>query len=185
MKCNKLLIAASLLLMPLAQATEADFLQPVKVTADHTQGDYNSRTLEYIDNVLIVQGSLRIEADKLVLVSTEDKRQQVMVATGSPATYQQMMENGLMAKAQANEIRYDINTQELVMTGDAELSQEDSVVRAERIVYNAALQRLSAEGSEQQQITTIFMPADLPDNAGKEGDEQPESGSEQEEQPQP
>ncbi|GAA4901615.1 lipopolysaccharide transport periplasmic protein LptA [Ferrimonas pelagia] len=160
MTCKKLLVWGLLLLTPGLQATEADFTQPVTVSADRSSGDFTNRTLEYIDNVQITQGSLKILADRLTLESSEDKSHQVMIATGNPATYQQMMDNGLLAKAQANEIRYDINTQDLIMTGDAELSQEGSLVRGETISYNARLQRLTAQGSADEQITTIFMPTE-------------------------
>ncbi len=158
MKCNKLFLLGLLALAPQALATEADFSQPVTVTANSSTGDFTSRVLEYRDNVLIVQGSLRIEADRLVLESSEDKSRQIMIATGAPATYEQMMENGLMARAEAREIRYDVNTQLLTMSGNAQLSQADSLVRGETISYNARLQRLTAEGSKDEQITTIFMP---------------------------
>ncbi|GAA5194438.1 lipopolysaccharide transport periplasmic protein LptA [Ferrimonas gelatinilytica] len=158
MKCNKLILLGLLALAPQTLASEADFTQPVKVTANSSSGDFTNRVLEYRDNVVIVQGSLRIEADRLILESSEDKSRQVMIATGNPATYEQVMENGLMARAEAREIRYDVNTQLLTMSGNAQLSQADSLVRGETISYNARLQRLTAEGSKDEQITTIFMP---------------------------
>ncbi|QIZ77890.1 lipopolysaccharide transport periplasmic protein LptA [Ferrimonas lipolytica] len=159
MKLSKPLLIALALLAPQTQALQADFLQAVSVTADRSEGDLQSRTLSYIDNVVVTQGTLRIEADKLTLIATEDKSEQIFVATGNPATYEQVQENGMKAEANALEIRYSVSNRELILIGEAQMSQEGSVVKGSRISYNAEQQKLSAEGSDESQITTIFMPA--------------------------
>ncbi|WP_298440926.1 lipopolysaccharide transport periplasmic protein LptA [uncultured Ferrimonas sp.] len=169
MKFSNSLLLALALFMPQAHAVENDFLQPVTVAADRSEGDLQSRSLSYINNVVVTQGSLRINADKLTLMASDDQAKQVFIATGNPATYQQMMDNGLLAQAQAKEIRYQVSSRELILIGDAQMSQEGSLVKGDRISYNAERQQLSAQGSEEEQITTIFLPAP------KEPEPQPEN----------
>ncbi len=156
---KSLALCCALLLSSTAVATSNDFSQPLTITADHSNGDLQTRTLTYSSNVVIRQGSLQINADKLALQAGADgQNQQVFIATGRPATYQQMMDNGLLAEAKANEIRYHMNSRELVLKGNAELSQAGSVVKGDTITYNAEKQQLNARGNANQQITTIFLP---------------------------
>ncbi|WP_028115740.1 lipopolysaccharide transport periplasmic protein LptA [Ferrimonas senticii] len=158
MKFSNALLLALAMTTAIGHAAEDDFRQPVSVTADRSEGDLQSRTLSYLDNVVVVQGTLKIHADKLTLQSNEAQTEQIFVATGNPATYEQMMDNGLMAEAEASEIRYSVAKRELILTGEAELRQDGSLVKGDRISYNALEQKLTAKGSKQEQITTIFLP---------------------------
>ncbi|MBY5993100.1 lipopolysaccharide transport periplasmic protein LptA [Ferrimonas balearica] len=178
MKCLKILMLAlsgALLATP-GWALEDDYRQPIKVTSDTSSADINNYTLIYSGNVRIVQGSLEIQAEELKVVSSAEQGNEVMIATGDPATYTQMMDNGLPAEAKAQEIRYEVRTRQITLSGDAELSQAGSLMRGNTISYNVEKQQLIAEGKEDEQITTIFLPADL------ENEETPE---EPEAEPQP
>ncbi|MBW3165801.1 lipopolysaccharide transport periplasmic protein LptA [Ferrimonas balearica] len=183
MKCRKflaLLMTGALLSAP-ALALDDDYRQPIKVTSDNSSADIQSYTLIYSGNVRIVQGSMEIKADELKVISSAEKGNEVMIATGKPATYTQMMENGLPAEAQAKEIRYEVRTRQLTLSGDAQLSQAGSLMRGNTISYNVEKQQLIAEGKEDEQITTIFLPADL----GTENQSETEPKPEPEAEPKP
>ncbi|MBY6187235.1 lipopolysaccharide transport periplasmic protein LptA [Marinobacter hydrocarbonoclasticus] len=176
MKCLKILalmLTGAMLSSPVL-ALDGDYRQPIKVTSDNSSADIQSYTLIYAGNVRITQGSMVIKADELKVISSAEKGNEVMIATGNPATYTQVMENGLPAEAQAQEIRYEVRTRQLTLSGEAQLSQAGSLMRGNTISYNVEKQQLVAEGKEDEQITTIFLPADL-DN---EGSEQPEPEAE-------
>ncbi|WP_169306962.1 lipopolysaccharide transport periplasmic protein LptA [Ferrimonas sediminicola] len=161
MKPVKLLLAALMLLGSTgAAALDSDTLQKVEVKADNSRADLPNGMVIYSGRVRITQGTLLINADELRAEATDDKVVTTLIASGSPATYQQMLENGKLAEAQANEIRYDIQKRILTLKGKAEMRQSGSLVQGDSIQYDLEKQMLVAEGSEDEQITTIFQPAE-------------------------
>ena len=66
-----------------------DQQQPIHVTADSAVQENNIVT--YRGNVLIVQGSIRIDADQVVIYHDKGKLQKA-VATGKPAHFQEQPE---------------------------------------------------------------------------------------------
>ena len=74
---------------------ESDFEKPIEVSAGHEHFDIKNNQLLLTDNVIVTQGSLRIEADRLEASGGEAKDQaDTFVAHGRPAVYTQLLENG-------------------------------------------------------------------------------------------
>ncbi|RUO26655.1 lipopolysaccharide transport periplasmic protein LptA [Aliidiomarina minuta] len=158
------IISSALLIVAPAFANnfERDFEQPIQVNADYQEIDSRANRLLYQDNVVIAQGSLLINAERLEVESTADELGdgEIFVATGSPARYQQDVEEGVTVEAQANEIRYDSGTGILTLRGNAELRQLGNLVRASQITYYVNDQRVTAQRSDdgEDRVTTIFQP---------------------------
>ncbi|GLS83400.1 lipopolysaccharide transport periplasmic protein LptA [Paraferrimonas haliotis] len=146
-----------------ALATSADYLQEVKIRSNTQSADINKSLIIFDGDVVVKQGSMEIKANRLTAQTNEDKTAKVLIATGQPATYTQMMENGLPANASANEIRYDIASNTLVMEGEATLEQTGNKVTGHQIRYNMETQRIIAEGSENsdERVITILQPQQL------------------------
>lgn len=160
---SALISSALLVVAPaLANNFERDFEQPIQVNADYQEIDSRANRLLYRDNVVIAQGSLLINAERLEVQSTGEEvgESEVFVATGSPATYQQDVEEGVTVHAQANEIHYDSNAGILTLRGSAQLSQHGNIVRASQITYYVNDQRVTAQRSDdgEERVTTIFQP---------------------------
>ncbi|SDI40865.1 lipopolysaccharide export system protein LptA [Ferrimonas sediminum] len=161
MKPIKLLLTALLVIASTsAPALESDTREKVEIKADKSKADLPNGTIVYSGRVRISQGTLLINADELRVEATDNKDVKVLVATGTPATYQQMMENGKLAEAEAGEIRYSLQDRILTLSHNAEMRQSGSLVKGDTIQYDLDQQKLLAESSGDEQITTIFLPAD-------------------------
>ncbi|WP_028111475.1 lipopolysaccharide transport periplasmic protein LptA [Ferrimonas kyonanensis] len=161
MKPIKLLLTALLVVASTsALALDSDTREKVEIKADKSNADLPNGTIVYSGRVRISQGTLLINADELRVEATDNKDVKVLVATGTPATYQQMMENGKLAEAEAGEIRYSLQDRILTLSHNAEMRQSGSLVKGDTIQYDLNQQKLLAESSGDEQITTIFLPAD-------------------------
>ncbi|MDX1392216.1 MAG: lipopolysaccharide transport periplasmic protein LptA [Rheinheimera sp.] len=157
MKIN--LIFALLLSSSAAMAAKPDYAQQIQIDADKLIS-VKENVLTYRSNVHITQGSLQMKADQLEINASAGKGKEVYIATGTPVSYSQLLADGKPVTAQAAEMRYDPANRTLTLSGDAELAQSGSVVRASTIIYNVEKQQLTAESDESKRVTTIFTPED-------------------------
>ncbi|MCH2056872.1 MAG: lipopolysaccharide transport periplasmic protein LptA [Thalassotalea sp.] len=157
-------LVTALLAAPLAQAAKIDLEKEILIKAGRTAGDLKNRIATYLDNVVISQGSLSIKADLVQVHSFENKDAETYVAKGEPAVFEQLLEDGSKIQLQADEIRYEPNTYNITITGNALLSQAGSEVRGSKIVYNTLTEQLEAEGGSDSGVTTILKPKSKGDN---------------------
>lgn len=140
-------------------AFNADYSLPIAINSDNNETSIKENVSIYTDNVEIRQGSLNIKADRLEINATAGKGNEIFIATGSPVQYRQILDGDLPVTASAAEIRYDLASRTLTLSGNAELSQSGSQVQAAVIRYNIETQQISAESGEQKKrVTTIFTP---------------------------
>lgn len=156
----KLITLVTALLVSTTAATQPDFQQPLSIDSDTSFGDIQTSTLIYEHNVVVQQGSLKILADRLEIDGSAGEGAEVFIATGAPATYSQSMEDGSLVEAKANEIRFERADRVLTMTGDAELKQRGSLVRASLVRYNIETRQINAERGEDEsgRVRTVFEP---------------------------
>lgn len=140
------------------QAAPADYTLPVDVRSDFWEASIQDNISIYRENVEVRQGTMLIKATKLEANASAGRGNEVLIATGSPATYTQTLEDGKVVNAEASEIRYDLANRTLTLTGSAELSQSSSLVQGAVIRYNIETQQLSAESEQNRRVTTIFTP---------------------------
>jgi len=142
-----------------AQAQNKDFAEPVSVNSDNFDGSVKEKKLIYIGNVLVKQGSLLIKADRLEVDSSAGQGKEVFIAFGAPAVYSQLLDGDKPIQAMANEIKYDVSSRLLTLTGKAEINQSGSLVKSEKIQYDLEKQKLNAEGGKDtERVITIFIP---------------------------
>ncbi len=76
-----------------------------------------------------------------------EKGKEVIEGFGNPATFYQMQDNGKPVKGRASKMRYELQNDYVVLTGNAYLEQLDSNIKGDKITYlvkeqkNAGLQR--------------------------------------------
>lgn len=138
-------------------AAQPDYTQKIQIDADNLVA-VKENVLTYRNNVLITQGSLQMKADQLEIDASAGKGKEVYIATGAPVSYSQLLADGKPVTAKASEMRYEPSSRTLTLSGDAELAQSGSVVKASVIRYNVEKQELSAESNESKRVTTIFTP---------------------------
>ncbi len=148
----------------MANATIEDFKKPVNVDADTQSVDIKNDTVNFVGNVIIKQGSLIIHADELKANAKQGKGKEVFTAKGSPATYEQTLDDGRVITAQADEIIYKRAARHLALKGAAQLKQNDSLVKGDVIEYDLEAQKLDATSQQENKssrVTTIFTTEDI------------------------
>ena len=175
MKQSKIFIISLLSLVSISSvyAKEGDLQQELKVEAVRQKADIKNNQVIFFGPVSVTQGTININADELRAFGTESGSKKTMVATGSPATFSQELDDGRIGTASANEIRYELATSILTLKGNAKLDQAGSQVTGNLISYNIDKQQLIAEssGDGEDRVITIFQPESQDNN--KSSDEQP------------
>ena len=145
--CLRLWITlAALALATQSVALESDRDQPADIEADDIEFDFKKGTRTYINNVLAVQGTLRLKADKLLAIYA-DGELVTATAWGSLARFKQRpdgKQNDVEGWAKKIIVNQKANT--LTLIGKAALKQGADTARGETIVYNMANDTLNVRG---------------------------------------
>ena len=153
------------LLTASAQAMPEDRDQPIKITADSAERSEQIEETRYTGNVVLTQGSLRIEADSLVV---HNDAADLIVATGDPATLQQTPETDKAdVTASAERIEYDRPRDQITLKQSAKIEQDGAVVTGAVINYQVAEQRVIAVGDPSSQVkqrVEVIIPPDRVNN---------------------
>ncbi len=134
-------------------AVKADPSQPVEVTSDALSVNQADGSAEFNGNVLIVQGVMRLSADKVLVIyrtDAEGKRAiERLEATGSV-----ILVSGPDA-AEAQRAEYIIDEGTIVMTGNVLLNQSAGTLASQRMVVNLTTGTASMAG----RVKTILNPS--------------------------
>lgn len=151
------------LILPSAYAQKFDVEQEIKISATRQAADLKNKIFSYIDNVVISQGTLTINADLVQVIANADSEEKTYIAKGSPATFEQTLEDGSPINLQANEIRYEPGKSIVVISGKAILRQEGSEVSGNKITYNFETEYVNAESLKDTMVETVLQPKNKPD----------------------
>lgn len=179
---NRLIAALLCTLSWGALAATDDLTKEVHIAASSQSADIKNKVVVYNGPVVVTQGSIKILADELS--ASQGDGETILIATGKPATYTQMLENDRPATASANEIRYNISKRVLTLMGDAEIEQDGSKVTAPKIIYDIELQQMKAEGNKNadDKVHTVIKPENF-QNDVKQLDDKPAQEENNQEQP--
>jgi lipopolysaccharide export system protein LptA len=141
---NKSFIALALVLFstPLL-ALKDDVTKPVRIEADTIVFNKSQGFGKYSGNVVIVQGSLQIRAASIE-IKAPNSNIELITAKGGPVRFQQTMDDGKVAKGQANLLRYAVKEKKLYLDGSAELSQNNDKFSSQHIEYSTRTGELKA-----------------------------------------
>lgn len=136
----RFLILAALLALPLPAAAQtvafggikADTRAPVEVTAETLKVDQSTGQANFTGNVLIGQGQMRLSADSVTVTYAQGGQQKIKTLNASGGV---TLVNGPDA-AEAKEAVYDVETGNIVLTGDAIVTQGQNVLAGDRIEVN-------------------------------------------------
>ncbi len=167
---NKIMLLTALIMTSVsAFALKDDTNQPISITSDNQSLDMENSVVTFTDNVVIVQGSILIKANKVTITRPPENsgKKETVEAFGSPVSFHQMLDTGKPVDGKANKVHYDLGTEFLTLTGNAELKQLDSQINGERITYDVKKQQLKANSSNGTRVKTILIPTQLNDNKTK------------------
>ena len=168
------LMAAALPLL----AADADRKRPIYLEADRVEIDDESSISTYSGDVRIVQGSMELNASKVVLY-LEKREPTRYVATGAPARFTERPEDAdedLIATAPT--IEYRVREDELHLLGGGEVNQGPNTFTGETIVYLVNQNQIRATGGGSgsgSRVTMTIEPEQRPDPAPKTGTDQQSS----------
>ncbi len=163
MSRSKQFIAGFLLMGLVSQtwALRSDRNQPIDIKADRVEVDQRNQVSHYIGNVRLEQGSLKIDADEVVVYMEKGKLQKIVI-TGNPARFEQQPENQQeIVKSQANNMEYYASEERLFLKHNAEVNQGGNHFRGEFIEYDTLTSTVKADKGEnsQSRVHAIIQPA--------------------------
>lgn len=155
------------------RAEMADRSKPVQVEADSVRVDDASKLAVYEGNVILTQGTLKVQADRID-VRQDDKGFGSGEASGAPVRFQQKMDKGgEFVEGTASRIEYDANSEIVRMIGAAWLRRGTDEIRGNLITYNMRTEQYRAEGSVkgvgEGRVRAILQPRSEAGEAGKTG----------------
>ena len=176
MSLCKFLISAMCLLFPLgAEALPDDRQQPITIESDSAERNDKTGLTEYRGNVIMRQGSVLIDADR-VTIHYNDKKVSRIVSLGTPASYQQQNQvEGGMVVARGEVIEYMLALDQINLSKNASLSRNGTLIKGEKITYDLKNETWKATGGDrgnQKRIQLVIPPATQEDSAAE-----PEAGS--------
>ncbi|TVR96758.1 MAG: lipopolysaccharide transport periplasmic protein LptA [Wenzhouxiangellaceae bacterium] len=141
-RCLAILVLA---LLPLA-ALAAEREPPIEI--DSESGGFDVRTGAYWlrDNVRIVRGDLRVQADVGRSFTNEAGQVVRIELTGSPTRWQDIMEDGSEVQGRSQEIVYDFVANTITMIGDAHIQNPQGAFSGSTLVYDLDTQNLVGDG---------------------------------------
>jgi len=151
-------VALLLLLLPCqlwALATDRD--QPIEVEADQLEVREQEGISIYQGNVKLVQGSLEINADRVVIHFNEANELTLMEMTGTPATLRQLDDNQQEMWGEAKQIDYTQSKSLLELRDSARLSQAGDIIESDLIRINTENSSLQAGSMESDQRVKMLI----------------------------
>jgi len=150
--------ALLLLLLPgqlWALATDGE--QPIEVEADELEVRDQEKISIYTGNVTLVQGSLEINADRVVIHLNEANELILMEMTGTPATFRQLNDDQQEILGEALHIDYTQSESLLELRDSARVSQAGDIIESDLIRINTETSSLQAGSAESDQRVKMLI----------------------------
>lgn len=127
--------------------------QPINVSSDTFEGDLATKIGTYVGNVIVIQGDMRLRADRV----------KVNVAQGKPTRIEatgKVVVNSQSGVATGDNGLYDLVSHTITMTGHVVLTKEKDVMRGTKLVMdmNTNLAHLYAQGMPGNRVQGLFIP---------------------------
>lgn len=169
-----LVLIGTLFVTPIsAWALTGDTNQPIHIESDQQSLDMDGNVVTFTGNVVATQGTIKINADKVVVTRPGGTQgQEIIDAYGNPATFYQMQDNGKPVKGQASRLNYLLAKDFVTLTGNAYLEQLDSNVKGDKITYLVKEQKMQAFSDKGKRVTTVLVPSQLQDKNGQQPTQQ-------------
>lgn len=145
-----------------AVALKSDSQQPIQIDSVKQSLDLEKNITTFTENVVIKQGSIDVRADKVVVTRPNgDAKKMVVEAYGTPATFYQLQDDGKPIKGHSDKIRYEMEKELVILTGNAYLEQLDSNIKGDKITNLVPTQQMEAFSDKGKRVTTILLPSQL------------------------
>ncbi len=159
-RLNLLISVLLLTITGQALALAKDKDQPVELMADSVDIDQAKGESVYKGDVDLKQDSMHLQASQ-VTVRQQGRKPSRVIAVGS-VRFQQDSGRGLI-KARAKRAEYEVNSELLVLTGNASLTRAGNTIKSERIVYDRVHHKVKAgarsrDGKRRKRVRITIQP---------------------------
>ncbi len=133
---------------PPTRALPTDREQAIELQADRGWLNEQTRSSRYEGHVVLTQGSLRLEGDRMELYYTEDDRVRLVIMEGQPVRGRQQPSPGA-AEHEAEALRMEYHAAEgrILLIGNAVIRRPQATVQADRIEYDTIKNTVVAQGN--------------------------------------
>ena len=151
---SAVLLGMAVLFQIPAYALKSDRQQPALVDAEEVDMDFKTGKRIYRGNVLVRQGTLRIEADQIT-TTHKDGVLQIAVAIGKPAIFRQRPD-GKDYDVIGKGLRLELDHPNDIITlhKNARVEQNQDSIAGETIVYNMSTEQLKVRGGTKIEAHT-------------------------------
>lgn len=140
-----------------AQALKSDAAQPINIRAASVDLNEKTGVAVYRGQVVMTQGSLRLEADR-VDVATREGRLERAQAFGKPARLRSLNDAGQELQARATRIDYQATQRVVDLQGAVWLKRGEDVFTGGTARYELDTQRFTARGENDGHVTAVLQP---------------------------
>jgi lipopolysaccharide export system protein LptA len=148
----------------LTQALPEDRDKPMRISADKAERDDVNGITIYTGNVVLIQGTLKVESDKLTIYHTDEDPSEI-IAEGNLAKWQQRPElDKAIVYAKARVITYYKSEDRVHLQTDGYVEQDGSVVNGDSIDYFIEKQLVKAKSDQTRKgdrVVVVIPPSEL------------------------
>lgn len=145
-----------------AYGLSEDENQPTYMEADQVTIDDKAGTSIYSGNVSLKQGSLKINAETLTIITDDDGGVRRYVAVGQPAVFRQRPDDQDMDTiAKASRINFRVSDNVVELNGDARIEQGGDTFTASEIIYdtdNGIFKATRSDDQQSEQVLIVIQP---------------------------
>ncbi|HEY1836122.1 MAG: lipopolysaccharide transport periplasmic protein LptA [Rhizomicrobium sp.] len=137
---------------------------PVHISSDSFGSDVKAENGDYIGNVLVTQGDLKMRADRMHF-DTSKGDLSIITATGH------VVVDGPRGTGTGDRGIYDLGTRLVTLTGHVVLTKQKDVMRGTKLVMdmNTNLAHLTADGSQGGRVQAVLIPKQHPQSGEADG----------------
>ena len=151
--------------LPLA-ALDGDAEQPIEVEADRLEVREQERISIYEGDVQLVQGSLVINCDRLVIHFNDANELTTMEMTGSLAKFRQLNNDRQEMRGQAEQIDYTASESLLLLRRKARYEHAGDSIEGDLIRVNIDTSNVEAESAKpEERVKMLINPKQNADSA--------------------
>ena len=147
-------------LSPVLLALASDAKQPIFIDANTATFDKKQGKGVYEGDVKVVQGTIRLNADRLDVILMNNKISKLM-ATGQPVQFKQSLGDGKEDfNGESLRAEYNVGTKILVLIGKARLWQGENTYASDRIEYDSknGIVKAGQKSSASKRVHSRFLP---------------------------
>lgn len=144
-------------------ALQSDYDKPINILAKEQVADLNNNVLTFKGKVEVTQGTMKLNADVIEIKRDNNNNLKSIIATGSPVTFEQELEDRGLIKSKSQKLTYNPKTGQISLTGRASISQGNSHMSGEKIDYNIQTKQMRAHTNNEQggRVSSTFIPAEF------------------------